>query len=153
MKKSGRRRGFSSWFVEPHRQVKLGLMFILLNLTFSVLIFAVFGYYFLDVYQSMELYFELSGAQGGEVLEKFQGPMFIAGFLLLAFVVTSFLLSVKYTHEIYGPLVSIHRFLDDLLGGETVEPINLRESDQLQELASKLNQVAGLVEGSANKSK
>ena len=37
MKQSGRRRGFKSWFVEPYRQVKLGLLFIVVNLVFSAL--------------------------------------------------------------------------------------------------------------------
>ena len=35
MKQSGRRRGFVSWFVEPYRQVKLGLIFLLLNFVFA----------------------------------------------------------------------------------------------------------------------
>ncbi len=146
MKASGRRRGFSSWFVEPHRQVRLGLVFISLNLAFAIIIFSVFGYYFWDVYQSMTTYLGLSTSQGSEMLMKFRLPMMIAGALLLIFVILSFLLSVKYTHEIYGPLVSIHRFLDSLLEGKPVETISLRESDQLQELARKLNAVAGLVQ-------
>jgi hypothetical protein len=50
--------------------------------------------------------------------------------------------SVRYTHEIYGPLVSIHRFLDDILSGRSSVPIQLRESDQLKDLAQKLNSVA-----------
>jgi signal transduction histidine kinase len=49
---------------------------------------------------------------------------------------------VRYTHEIYGPLVSIHRYLDDVLSGRTPSPIQLRESDQLKDLATKLNKVA-----------
>ena len=145
MKASGRRRGFSSWFVEPHRQVRLGLVFIFLNMVFAILIFSVFAYYFWDVYQTMTTYLGLSSVQGAEILMKFQIPMGIAGGLLLVFVGLSFLVSVKYTHEIYGPLVSIHRYLDELLAGHEVEPINLRESDQLQELACKLNAVASLL--------
>lgn len=141
MKPTGRRRGFASWFVEPHRQVKLGLMFICLNLVFSFLILGVFGFYFWDVYSTVANYFQLTSDQSTQVLDKFLPPMFIAASFTVVFVVLSILLSVKYTHRIYGPLVSIHRFLDEFLSGEPVTPLNLRESDQLLELAEKLNEL------------
>ena len=141
MQTGGRRRGFKSWFVEPYRQVKLGLLFLVLNLLFSALILSVFGYYIWDVYQAVATYFQLSGDQGGQILEKMQTPL-IAGIVLIAvFMVSTILISVRYTHAIYGPLVSIHRFLDDTLEGRVARPLQLRESDQLKELAVKLNQV------------
>ncbi len=138
----GRRRGFTSWFVEPYRQVKLGLVFLVVNFVFSVLIFGVFGYYLWDVYQAIVGYFELSGPQGGEILDKLAIPLIWGAALMLVFIVTTILVSVKYTHAIYGPLVSIHRYLDDLLEEKRVSPLTLRESDQLQDLAQKLNLVA-----------
>lgn len=137
-----RRRGFTSWFVEPYRQVKLGLVFLVVNFVFAALIFGVFAYYLWDVYQAMVGYFELSGAQGGEILSKMATPMLWGAGLILVFVVTTILVSVKYTHAIYGPLVSIHRYLDDLLEEKRVSPLTLRDSDQLQDLATKLNKVS-----------
>lgn len=141
MKQSGRRRGFVSWFVEPYRQVKLGLIFLLLNFVFAGLTLGIFGYYIWDISQTLAVYFKLSSDQSMEILQKFQTPVYAGCFLMLVFVIASILVSVRYTHQIYGPLVSIHRFLDEYLSGETVQPLFLRESDQLQELAEKLNQV------------
>lgn len=141
MNPSDRRKGFSSWFVEPHRQVKLGLIFILLNMTFSLIILAVFGFYFWDVYSTVATYFQLTTEQSSQVMDKFLPPMIIAFALNVLFVVLSILVSVKYTHRIYGPLVSVHRFLDDYLSGKPVTPLNIRESDQLLELAEKLNEL------------
>ena len=141
MKQSGRRRGFVSWFVEPYRQVKLGLIFLLLNFMFAVLTVGIFGYYVWDISQTLAIYFRLSSDQSAEILSKFQTPVYAGCFLMVVFVIGSILVSVRYTHRIYGPLVSIHRFLDEYLEGETVQPLFLRESDQLQELAEKLNQV------------
>jgi hypothetical protein len=137
-----RRRGFVSWFVEPYKQVRLGLMFLLVNLAFSVMIIGVFGYYVMDIYTAVATYFKLSGSESQMTLQKFGVPIAIGSALILLFVVTTILVSVRYTHEIYGPLVSIHRYLDDLLGGKSPSPINLRESDQLKDLAQKLNSVA-----------
>lgn len=136
------RRKFASLFIEPYRQVKLGLMFLILNLVFAAAILGTFGYYLYDVYKSIKVYFELSGAQSVEISSKLSIPMGIGAGLILGFVVITILIAVKYTHRIYGPLVSIHRYLDDILSNRRAKPLVIRESDQLQELASKLNQVA-----------
>lgn len=144
MQHSGRRRGYKSWFVEPYRQVKLGLMFLLLNLLFAGSILGIFGYYVWDIYRAMAVYFQLNESQSSEILEKFQVPIMVGACLVLVFVILSILLAVRYTHRIYGPLVSIHRYLDDYLQGAPLTPLVLRESDQLQELAEKLNKLASM---------
>jgi hypothetical protein len=144
MKPTGRRRGFKSWFVEPYRQVKLGLLFLILNLAFAGAIFGIFGYYIYDIFESLQVYFKLTNDQSSEILTKFQTPVLAGAILILLFVLISILVAVRYTHQIYGPLVSIHRFLDEYLEGATVTPLALRESDQLKELAEKLNLLVSL---------
>lgn len=141
MKESGRRRGFKSWFVEPYLQVKLGLIFLMLNVVFATLTLGIFGYYIWDISQTLAVYFKLTDEQSAQILTKFATPMTVACLLITAFVVTSILVAVRYTHQIYGPLVSIHRFLDECMMGERVQPLVLRESDQLKSLAEKLNDV------------
>ena len=138
----GRRSGVKSWFVEPYKQVKLGLMFLLVNGVFSFMIIGVFGYYVYEMYDVVSEYFRLSGAESMMTARKFAVPITVGSGLILLFIITTILVSVRYTHEIYGPLVSIHRYLDDILGGRTPGPIQLRESDQLKDLADKLNNVA-----------
>ena len=137
-----RRSGVKSWFVEPYKQVKLGLMFLLVNGVFAFLIIGVFGYYVYEMYDVVTEYFRLSGAESMMTARKFFVPMTVGGSLILLFIITTILVSVRYTHEIYGPLVSIHRYLDDILTGRVPGPIQLRESDQLKDLADKLNSVA-----------
>lgn len=148
MSVTGRRRGAKSWFVEPYRQVKLGLIVIVVNFIFAALIFGVFGYYMWDVYATVAGYFQLSQAESSDALGKFAMPAMIGGALILLFIVTTLLISVRYTHQIYGPLVSIHRFIDDLLEGQVPTPLVLRKGDQLTELAQKLNQLAEKVQSS-----
>lgn len=140
--KTGRRRGFKSWFVEPYKQVRLGLMFLLVNIVFSILILGVFGYYVIDIYRAVTMYFQLNAQESLMTLEKFALPLVVGVFIIFAFVITTILVSVKYTHGIYGPLVSIHRFLDDLLEAKKPTPLHLRESDQLRDLADKLNKLS-----------
>lgn len=138
----GRRRGFKGWFVEPYKQVRLGLIFLLVNFAFSALILGVFGYYIYEMYEAVSTYFKLSGDESGVAMQKFTVPLAIGGALILLFVITTILVSVRYTHEIYGPLVNIHRNLDDILAGRAPTPIQLRDGDQLQDLAEKLNNVS-----------
>src|SRR5690606_19825503 len=84
-----RRRGFASWFVEPYKQVRLGLIFLLINFAFAGLIFAVFGYYVLDMYETVAHYFKLSGHESQVTLDKFKLPMMIGGALMIFFVLTT----------------------------------------------------------------
>jgi hypothetical protein len=136
--KVGRRKGVKSVLVEPYLQVKLGLMFLILNLVFAILIFSVYGYYIWDIYSTLSSYFSMHELN----LDKFAWPVIAGISLIIFFVASTLFISVKYTHKIYGPLVSIHRFLDSWIKGQQPERLHIRESDQLQELALKLNSLA-----------
>ena len=138
----GRRRGFKGLVVEPYMQIRLGLMFLLVNFLFAALIIGVFGYYVYEIYDAVVTYFKLSGNESVITMQKFAVPVGIGAGLIFLFILTTILVSIRYTHEIYGPLVSIHRYLDDLLQGRTPNSIQLRESDQLKDLADKLNSIA-----------
>ncbi|MGE0175196.1 MAG: hypothetical protein AB7T49_20590 [Oligoflexales bacterium] len=145
--KKGRRGGFTSWFVEPYKQVKLGLVLLLVNFVFSALILGIMGYYLWDIYSTMAAYFELTADQGTQMMSKLIVPAAVVVGLIVLFIATTILISVKYTYRIYGPLVSIHRFLDDLLAGKTATALILRESDQLLDLARKLNLLSERLHG------
>ena len=98
MAKLGRRRGFVSWFVEPYKQVRLGLAFLLVNFLFSFLFVGVFGYYVWDMYQAVASYFQLTTGESAVAMGKFAVPLAIGGALIVAFVLSTILVSVKFTH-------------------------------------------------------
>ena len=135
-----RRKGFRSWFVEPYKQIKLGLIFLILNIIFGAIIFGVYGYYIYDIYYAVSSYFQLNADQSSTTLSKFIYPLSIGLVIVVFFIVTTILVSVKCTHNIYGPLVSINRCLDQMIEGRTdIEPLKLRPSDELKDVAHKLN--------------
>lgn len=136
---SNRRRGFRSWFVEPYKQIKIGLIFLILNLIFGIIIFGVYGYYIYDIYSIVSSYFQLNADQSYTALSKYTYPLVVGLILICVFIITTILVSVKCTHNIYGPLVSINRCLDQLIEGQPSEPLQLRPSDELQDIAKKLN--------------
>lgn len=137
----GRRLGFRSIIVEPYLQVKLGMFILLLNFIFAGVIGGVFYYYLMDIYGALNMYFNLAEADSVVTWGKLSTPLIICGSLVFLFMATTLYITVKYTHKIYGPLVSIHKFLDQALAGEKPDPLKLRASDQLNDLAEKINKL------------
>lgn len=137
----GRRGGFGSMLVEPYVQIRLGLMMVLLNLIFAIVIALVFGFYIWDVFKAMETYFQLNQTESMLTWSKFVWPLAACGIVILAFIGMTFFVIVKYTHKIYGPLISIYRFLDDLIDDKQPAPLKLRESDELGDLVVRLNKI------------
>lgn len=139
----GRRTGFSSIIVEPYMQVKLGLFILILNLVFACSIATVFYYYVTDIFDALSLYFKLDEAESLVTWEKLRLPLLVCGSLLIIFLALTLFVTARYTHQIYGPLVSINKFLDNALAGKKPELLKLRSSDQLNELAEKINALYG----------
>ncbi len=141
-----RRGGIRSWFVEPYLQIRLGLIFLVLNLVFAIIFCGVVGYFFLDVYQVLAGYFSFTSVESSQVLIKLQMPIMVAFGLVLAFVLATILVSVRYTHSIYGPLISVHSFLDNILSSKKVKPLELRSGDQLEGLVDRLNRLSVMLD-------
>lgn len=138
----GRRGGVRSKIVEPYFQIKLGLMFIVVNVIFSVLIAGVVYWVLSDIFAAVKTYFQLAGDDASLTMGKLSTPMLIIGTMVLGFVITTLYVAVHYTHKIYGPLVSINRFVDDMLEGRVPARLTLRDGDELQDLVVKLNTLA-----------
>jgi methyl-accepting chemotaxis protein len=145
IKNVGRRKGLSSILVDPYKQIKIGLLFIILNFMFSATIFGIFGYYVMSIYEAVSTYFTMSSQESLVTFAKFQVPLAVCGVVTAGFVALTLFLSIRYTHTIYGPLISINRFLEELLAGKKPDAIKLRKSDELQDLAEKLNTLGARV--------
>jgi hypothetical protein len=83
---AGRRGGFKSWFVEPFEQVRLGLMFLVVNMIFGGLIFGVFAYYIFDMYQAVSQLFALNQAESLVTFSKFRWPLIVGAVLIVLFI-------------------------------------------------------------------
>lgn len=131
----------SQIFIEPYKQMRFGLTFILINLLFALIFLAVFGFFIWDIYGATVEFFSLSPAEQGVVAAKFSYPLLAIALLAVFFVVTTLWCAARYTHQFYGPLVSIRRFLDTLLRGEETAAIKIRKTDQLQDIVLRLNKL------------
>lgn len=137
----GRRQGVGSVLVEPYLQIKLGLFLMVLNLVFAGVIGGLIYYYVMDMYQAMSFYFKLDEAENLMTWNKFSWPLIVCSVVVVTFIVATFIIIIRYTHKIYGPLVSINSFLDKALAGENPKPLQVRQSDYLGDLAEKINQL------------
>jgi hypothetical protein len=144
----GRRGGVRSKLVEPYFQIKLGLMFIIVNLCFAMLFGGVMWWVLSDVFAAVNTYFDLTGGDAALTMGKLSTPLILVGVIVLAFVGTTFYVAVHYTHKIYGPLVSINRFIDEMVEGRSPSKLALRDGDELQDLVLKLNILADKYKGS-----
>lgn len=61
----------------------------------------------------------------------------------IIFVIAAF--SIIFSHRIAGPIYRFEQTLDKLIQGEDVEVIKLRPGDELEELATKLNELIHIV--------
>lgn len=68
------------------------------------------------------------------------------GLLSTAYVGVLFFVVFKMTHKIYGPLVGIERFVDQIAEGDYRKRVVIRRGDDLTRLASKLNRLAEALE-------
>lgn len=143
-KLGNRRGGFFSMIVEPYRQIRLGLMILLLNIVFGLCIGGVFAYYVYDIYDALSLYHQFNPSEDHEVWQKYWRVLMICLSLVALFFILSFWVIIRYTHQIYGPLVSLHKHLDELLSGEDPPPLTIRSTDQLQSLTQKINELVAL---------
>lgn len=125
--------------IEPYKQLRFGVVFIILNLIFATAMLLVFGYYLWDVFGAISEYFKLDTEQSMMTGRKFLVPLTAGIVLFTLFIISTLYVSVRYTHQMYGPLVSIRRFVDEILAGKNPAPIKLRANDQLHDLVDRLN--------------
>lgn len=142
-------RGFGSYFIEPFQQIKIGAYFIFLSLIFMIVCFAIFFKVTYEQYASvMEIFKVVEASSKIDLIANktvVHGLYQIGGLLILYVLITLFM-SVRLSHRIYGPLVSIHAFLDQLIEGDFSNRVNLRKKDELKELVDKLNRLADTLE-------
>lgn len=140
-KQGNRRGGTLSMLIRPYLQIRLGFMLLVTNLVFGVLISGVVYYFVSDIHDSVRLYFQFTQEEAAENWQKFFVPLAVCLSLVGVFFFITLVMIIRYTHQIYGPLVSIHGYLDELLLKSYKGPLEIRATDQLTSLAQKLNQL------------
>ena len=145
MKKSVKKRSLKSIIIEPFKQIRFGLYVIGASLAF-VLIAA---WLFYDSFSAQYIHIlDLFSVVDPELRQQFvlDDVFYANAFRLILFfaifLVVMFTMIFRLTHRYYGPLVSIERFLDQLIEGKYDTRVSIRKKDELQNLANQLNKLA-----------
>lgn len=137
-----KRRTLTAYFVEPFKQIRFGLHVVAVCLGYVFLLGWLYARAFREQYQQVVDIFEVVDTAALVQNDVFIKNALIIGSALLALVFTMLFVVVRRTHKMYGPMVSIHRFVRELQTGHYGVRIAVRESDDFQGLVQELNELA-----------
>jgi len=142
-------RSLLSYLVDPFKQIRMGLYFIILSLIFMIASAVIFYQITYEQYANVMKIFNVvdTTSQWNLIANDvvIRGLIKVA-ILLVTYSILTFAMSITLTHKVYGPLVSIHNFIDDLKIGDYKKRITIREKDDLKDLVTKLNELAETLE-------
>jgi signal transduction histidine kinase len=137
-----KRRNLRAYLVEPFQQIRFGLHVIAVSLiftaVFSFLIYSAFS----EQYSQIIDIFNVTETSDLITNDIFVRNGLVIGGALLGFCMTMMSVVVWRTHKMYGPMVSIARFLGELKKGNYAVRIHIREKDDFQSLVMDLNDLA-----------
>lgn len=137
-----KRRTFTAYFVEPFTQIRFGMHVVAVCLSFVVLLGWLYARAFREQYQQVIDIFSVVDTGALVSNEIFIRNALIIGATLLGLVLSTIFVVVRRTHKMYGPMVSIQRFVSELARGNYAARIAIRESDDFQSLVDRLNKLA-----------
>jgi signal transduction histidine kinase len=127
------KRKFSNYLINERMQLTLTLRFLVLSLLFTIFIGMMM---FFVIWPVVRIY--IPPALVSVMIQQLVSKLYSTSFILLI-VIAGF--SIVLTHRIAGPVYNLEKTLERLNQGEDVNLIKLRDGDELQELATKINQV------------
>jgi hypothetical protein len=140
----GRRLSLHAQLVQPFKQIRFGLYVIGVCLGFLVILVGVLVWAFKQQYEQVMEWFNVASAESTDLMmNDVSGKAGIfVGLVLVAFVVTMLMVVVRRTHRMYGPMISIARFLGELKRGNYSARLKIRKGDDFQDMVDSLNELA-----------
>jgi len=127
------KRRFSNYLINERMQLTLTFRFLALSLIFTIFIGLLM---FFVIWPVVRVY--IPSALVSVLIQQLISKLYSTSFILLI-VIAGF--SIILTHRIAGPVYNLEKTLEQLNQGEDVKLIKLRDGDELQELAKKINKV------------
>jgi HAMP domain-containing protein len=143
------KRTWATILIEPFKQIKMGLYVLAVCIGFVLLAGALFVAGFWEQYKHVMTIFNV--VDPNLQWELVTNRVFYINTIRMAVLFASFiglLMAVVFrmTHRIYGPLVSIERFVEQIADGQYDKRVKIRNKDELKRLVSKLNNMAERIE-------
>lgn len=142
-------RLLTSIIIDPFRQIKFGVYMIIISLAFVISSACIFVSAFYDQYNHVMGIFNIVDPEiQWEIIlnDVFYTNAIRLLIFFIVFLISIFFIVFRLTHRYYGPLVSIERFVEDMTEGNYRSRVSIRSKDELQDLVTKLNNLADVLE-------
>ena len=139
------KRTLKSMIIDPFKQVRIGIYVLMVTIIFLFLSGYLFVHSFFKQYENVMEIFNVTDMSTKWALitnDIFYANIIKLIVLFIIFIVVLFFIIFKMTHKIYGPLISIERFVKAISDGEYNKRIVIRKGDDLQRLVISLNHMA-----------
>lgn len=137
-----KRRTLRAYLVEPFKQIRFGLHVVSVSLAFISLLAWLFVRSFREQYQQVIDIFQVTETSDLMTNDVFLRNAILIGGTLVLFAACMMFVVIRRTHKMYGPMVSILRFVGELHKGNYAVRIHIRERDDFQNLVNRLNSLA-----------
>lgn len=137
-----KRRSIKAYLVEPFKQIRFGLHVVVVCLAYVCLLGYLYTRASQEQYQQVIELFKVADSESLFQNDIFIKNAIIIGAALASLVATMMWVVIRRTHKMYGPMVSIMRFVGELKRGNYAVRIHVREKDDFQSLVTSLNDLA-----------
>ena len=137
------KRKLRNFLVDSQAQFRLAFSFLILCMCSVGLIV----YLFFSTSNLMAQQIDFSNTQMIALITQIKTKILVICTLGVLFLGTLCgLLWAMASHRIFGPMVQIHKQLDNFLSGDYQSKIKLRSHDEFHALAEKLNQIGDILQ-------
>ncbi len=148
-KSAWKKRNLRYLLLEPFKQVKLGIYVLACSVVFvAVAAYLIYDGLTANYQQVMEIFKVVDPSKQWEFTtnDVLMSNGLKIGIAFLVYLIGLIGIVLRFTHKIYGPLVSIERYIDRVTEGNYRERVKTRDGDDLQILVKKLNVLADRLE-------
>jgi hypothetical protein len=146
---SWKKRNLKYVLIEPFKQIKLGIYVMALSVVFVCFAsYLIYGALTAQYQQVMDIFQVVDASKQWELTtnDVFKSSALKIILLFSVYILALMGVVLRFTHKIYGPLVSIERYIDRVSAGHYRDRVKTRDHDDLQTLVGKLNVLAEQLE-------
>ena len=143
------RRSLKSVFVKPREQLRYAFVFFGGGLALMAGYIVLFLYYLNVTIMNLATSYSIAPDVATTLNTAFLTASIATVIFAATLTLIMFAAGVALSHRIFGPIVPMKRLIEDLTNGNYSSRVALRKTDEFQDVADSLNQLAENLEKSA----
>lgn len=140
------RRFTRNIIVNPARQMRFAMALVTGCCVSVILFLTVIVFQVKQTVANMATVYRLDPEVHNSIQQVLTSAVYMSLFLTVAVTALAMIVGLKMSHRIYGPLVSIKRFIGELAEGKYSGRLSLRKNDDMSDIKDALNLLAEALE-------